>query len=62
MPKKDDICTLKIGRLSGVQVEVLRQSKISGDFTVKLLEDAKNAPAYTAGTELAVHGYELSPT
>lgn len=58
--KAGDEATLALARhLFGLRVKVIRQSKTTGTFTVRLLESNPDAPAYTVGTELHVHGYEL---
>lgn len=50
---------LNSGNLPSLKVKILRKSKISGKFTVKLLESSPTAPAYVVGTELLVSTYEL---
>lgn len=60
---KGDVCVLGTAaawRLQGVRVEVVRQSRLTGVYTVQLLEDAPKAPAYEKGTEISVTGYELA--
>lgn len=59
--KKGDVCRIiGLRGLDGLRVEILRQSKVTGDFTVKLLDDAPDAPAYTTETEISLHGYQLT--
>ena len=43
-------------RLDGLPVRIIRQSGKTGGYTVELLE---TRGAYTEGTRINVHGYEL---
>lgn len=48
--------------LNGLKVEVIRQSRKTGGYTVKLIEPATTGLAYPIGTKLNVAGYNLEDT
>lgn len=47
--------------LNGLKVEIIRKSKKTGGYTVKLVERS-TANAYPIGTKMNVSGYNLEDT